>query len=247
MFRMIRCGYTFNTVIMVSPPEAGPDTPDAKFYRYAAWQIGDHKPGVFNEINYNTAITYFSGIADGIGFEPLPEDTFPSLEAALQYVNERRITMHQICDNTSVGMLIRKDNRLLLIERKLFPFGFAPPAGHVDNKGGYEKAAKKEVQEEVGLNATKLKLVIEGKKDNKCRRKGGDWHYWKVYEVEAEGELMPSGEEVKQIGWYTEKQIKELAQRTRNYINGEISEEEWQKSPGIEIVWYEWFKQLKII
>jgi len=155
--------------------------------------------------------------------------------------------MTKVCDNKSVGMLIWKNDKLLLIERKLFPFGFAPPAGHVDDKGGFENAAKEEVQEEVGLNPTDIKLIAEGRKNNKCRRKGGNYHYWKIYEVEAEGELKPSKDETKQADWYTKEQIRELSEKTIKYINGEINEEDWQANPGIEPVWYDWFKELSVI
>lgn len=155
--------------------------------------------------------------------------------------------MTKVCDNKSVGMLIWKNGNLLLIERKLFPFGFAPPAGHVDDKGGFEKAAKEEVQEEVGLNPIDIKLVVEGRKDNKCRRKGGDYHHWKIYEVEAEGELKPSKDETKQAGWYSKEEIKALSERTEKYLNGEIKEESWKANPGIEAVWHEWFQELGII
>lgn len=152
-----------------------------------------------------------------------------------------------ICDNKSVGILIWKGGKLLLIERKLFPFGFAPPAGHVDDKGGFEEAAREEVQEEVGLNPTDIRLVTEGKKDNRCRREGGSWHYWKIYEAEASGNLQPSEDETKQVEWYSREQIKALSHRTEKYLKGEMSEKEWQKNPGIETVWYEWFKELGII
>lgn len=90
MFKIIRCGAGFDPVIMVSPPDAGLDTLDAKFYRCASWQIGNHQPGVFNKVNRDLAISYFSGIADGIGFEVPPTDIFPTLEAALSFVTEKR-------------------------------------------------------------------------------------------------------------------------------------------------------------
>ncbi len=90
MFKMIRCGTGFNLVILVSPPDAGPDTPDAKYYRCASWKIGEHQPDVFNEINRDGAISYFSGIADSIGYEEPPANTFPTLESALQYVTAKR-------------------------------------------------------------------------------------------------------------------------------------------------------------
>lgn len=90
VYKMVRCGSGFDPVIMVSPPDAGPNTLEAKYYRCASWQIGDHQPGVFNEISRNMAISYFSGIADGIGFEDPLTDTFPTLDAALQYVTEKK-------------------------------------------------------------------------------------------------------------------------------------------------------------
>ena len=152
-----------------------------------------------------------------------------------------------ICDHKSVGMLIRKGGKILLIERKRPIFGFAPPAGHVDNKGSFENAAKEEVEEEVGLTPKKIKLIIEGKKNNPCRRKDGTWHYWKIYQVEAEGEIKRSEEETKQADWFSNNQINSLAKRTQKYLAGKISEEEWQKSPGLEPVWFEWFKELKIL
>jgi len=139
--------------------------------------------------------------------------------------------MTKICDNKSVGMLIWKDEKLLLIERKLFPFGFAPP----------------ETREEVGLKLRSLKLVIEGRKDNRCRREGGGWHYWKIYKVEIEGDLNPSKDEAKQAGWYSKDDIKKLTDKTRLYLEGKILEDKWRESPGLEPVWYQWFEELGII
>jgi ADP-ribose pyrophosphatase YjhB (NUDIX family) len=144
-------------------------------------------------------------------------------------------------------VLVWKDKKLLLIERKRPIFGFAPPAGHVDNKGTFKNAAREELEEEVGLQPIKILLIKEGRKNNPCRRPGGSWHYWKIYKVEARGKLKPSKDEVKQIGWYSRKQIEKLAKRTEQYNAGNISEDNWQKSPGLEPVWYKWFKELKII
>ncbi|OGC51393.1 hypothetical protein A2982_03625 [candidate division WWE3 bacterium RIFCSPLOWO2_01_FULL_39_13] len=151
------------------------------------------------------------------------------------------------CDNKSVGMLIWKDDKLLLIERMKFPFGFAVPAGHVDDHGSFEDAAKEEVQEEVGFEVTNLKLITEGRKENICRRPGGSWHYWKIYQVETKGEIKRSEDETKQAGWFSIDQIRVLTQRTKKYLNGEIPEKKWQESPGLEPVWLEWFNELNIL
>lgn len=151
------------------------------------------------------------------------------------------------CDNKSVGMLIRRDDQILLIERRKPPFGFAPPAGHVDDKGSFENAAKEEVEEEVGLAPKEIRLLMEGRKDNPCRREGGSWHYRKIYQVDTDGNIKRSEDETKQAGWFSIGQTRSLAQRTEKYRAGEISEEDWQQSPSLEPVWLDWFKELGIL
>ena len=155
--------------------------------------------------------------------------------------------MSKICDHKSVGMLVWNNGTLLLIERAKFPFGFAIPAGHVDEDPTFEDSAKRELQEEVGLEATDLKLITEGRRDNPCRREDGTWHYWKIYQVEYTGELHRSEEETKHADWYSKEQIQTLGDRTQKYLNKEISEEVWQRNPGLEPVMYDWFKELSII
>ncbi|MFH1854848.1 MAG: NUDIX domain-containing protein [bacterium] len=149
------------------------------------------------------------------------------------------------CDHKSVGILVRRNGKLLLIERKKFPWGFAPPAGHIDGEPDFESAARRELSEEVGLQANRFRLVAEGRKENKCRRGKGDWHYWKIYEAEAKGDLHRSQDETKQVGWFSQTEIDDLAGRTKEYLLGKIGEEEWERSPGIEPVWLEWFAELK--
>lgn len=143
------------------------------------------------------------------------------------------------CDHDCVGMIVRRENKVLLIERKKYPFGFAPPAGHVDGDKTYEIAASRELEEEVGLKALGLKLIFEGRKENPCRRIDGTWHYWKIYEVKTAGEISRSLDETKQAGWYTQDQIITFAEKTKKYLANEVSEDEWQKSPGLEVFWYE--------
>lgn len=154
--------------------------------------------------------------------------------------------MIKICDHKCVGMLVWRNEKLLLIERAKFPFGFAPPAGHCDGDD-FEVTAKKELQEEVGLNAKSLKLLIEGRKENPCRREDGTWHYWQIFEVEVVGEVNRSLEETKQTKWVTIEELKILATRTEEFNEGKISQEDWDTKPGIEPVWYEWMKELNII
>ena len=155
--------------------------------------------------------------------------------------------MAKKCDNKSVGMLVWKDDTLLLIERKKPPFGFAPPAGHIDEDNSFEESAKRELKEEVGLKTQNLKLLIEGRKENPCRREGGSWHYWKIYQAETTGEIKRSEDETKQAIFSKKSDLFLLASKTEKYLRGDIKQEEWEQSPGLEPVWYEWLKELKII
>ena len=151
------------------------------------------------------------------------------------------------CDDRCVGMLVWMGEELLLIERKRGAIGLAPPAGHIDGGESFEEAAGRELKEEVGLDATRIELVIEGRKDNPCRREGGSWHYWKIYEIEAAGEVKRSEDETKQARFFAKVELVQLAERTQKYLAGDIEQSEWEKLPGLEPVWYEWLKELTII
>lgn len=155
--------------------------------------------------------------------------------------------MPNLCDHTSVGMLVWKENKLLLIERRREPFGFAVPAGHVDGDVTFEAAAIRELEEETGLQTESLELLTEGRKDNFCRRDGGSWHFWKLYTIISKGEVNPSKIETKRIGWYSVDEINDFAIRTERYLKGEISDSLWEEATGLEPVMYEWFKELGIL
>lgn len=151
------------------------------------------------------------------------------------------------CDHTSVGILVWNRGALLLIQRARPPFGFAPPAGHVDNDPSYEDAARRELKEETGLDAISLTLVAEGRKSNPCRRPHGTWHYWKIYKAMYKGALRLNIDEATLARWVHKDALGMLAGRTREFLLGGISDSEWQQNPGIEPVWYEWLQEIKII
>jgi ADP-ribose pyrophosphatase YjhB (NUDIX family) len=155
--------------------------------------------------------------------------------------------MSKTCDHTTVGMFVWNKDDLLLIERGMSPYGFAVPAGHVDGDATFEIAAKRELKEEVGLNTESLELIFEGRKENRCHRKDGSWHYWKLYKVIPSGKILRNLDETRRVGWYNKNQIRELAQRTGEYEAGKISESEWEKNPGLELIMRDLFGELKII
>jgi len=149
-------------------------------------------------------------------------------------------------NNTSVGIIVARDDplRLLLIERRKFPYGYAPPAGHVDPGEDYPDAAKRELREEVGLDATDLWMVLRTRRDNQCRRSGGDHHEWQVYAAIAPGSPTRSLDETESLLWADRDTLDTLAAATRLYLAGGISEDDWRRSPGLEPVWLDMLGEL---
>lgn len=148
------------------------------------------------------------------------------------------------CDHASVGILVFCRGRLLLIERRRKPLGWAPPAGHVDDHGGFEEAARGELLEEVGLTAGPLELVAEGYRDNCCRRPRGTWHYWKIYRTSASGEVRSARLEVRAHRWCSPGELAALAAKTRRQLGAGATDVEVRNDPGLEPVWCDWLSRI---
>ncbi len=136
------------------------------------------------------------------------------------------LTKHGNPMHYSVGALIKKDGKYLLIDRAIEPYGFAGPAGHVDQGESEIEALVREVREETGLHVESHNLLFEEELEwNRCS-KGIDAHHWYLYQCTVSGEIERNERETKSIGWYAPEQIKELK---------------------LEPVWQYWLKKLKVI
>lgn len=130
-------------------------------------------------------------------------------------------TMHY-----SVGAVVEKDGKYLLIDRSFEPFGFAGLAGHVDEGESSDEAIDREVQEESGLNVRSKELLFEEELSwNWCVEKV-QVHHWRLYRVVVEGDIQRNEEETRSIGWYTKEEVKGLK---------------------LEEVWGYWFKKMGIV
>ncbi len=126
-----------------------------------------------------------------------------------------------------VAAVFRQVGKILMLDRKNFPFGWACPAGHVEAGETIELALLREIKEETNLNLKTYKLLIhEFVAKNKCV-KGHQGHDWYVFEIgEWQGKIKIDEEEAKQLVWQSLGKIKTLK---------------------LEAIWQYWFEKLKII
>lgn len=141
-----------------------------------------------------------------------------------------KVSYIQVPVHYSAGAIIKNDKgEILMIDRLKQPFGFACPAGHIDEGETDIEAVTREVEEETGLVIKMLlKHDTSDFKDipqETCSR-GVSIHKWSIFSVVAEGKLIVKVDEVKSIGWYSVEEIKKLS---------------------LETVWKYWFEKLKII
>lgn len=82
--------------------------------------------------------------------------------------------------------MFNSKNKALFFERTIYPFAFAIPAGHLDTGEDTDTAAKRELQEETGIEVGSIKLFSEEDViGDKCRR-GADNHKWHLYTTKVE-------------------------------------------------------------
>lgn len=101
----------------------------------------------------------------------------------------------------SVGAFIKKDGKIFLLERQKPPFGWACPAGHINEGEEPIEALVREVKEEVGLNITESNLIFySADVPNQCRR-GVDFHDWYIFECKTKGSISLNEKEAKKFKW----------------------------------------------
>ena len=109
----------------------------------------------------------------------------------------------------SVGAIIRKDDKFLMIDRMKPPYGLAGLAGHIDVGETAKGALYREVEEESGLVVVNNRLIYEEEINwNECSR-GIEVHQWYLYECEVEGEIVRNARETKSIGWKERDKLSE--------------------------------------
>ncbi len=103
----------------------------------------------------------------------------------------------------SVGALIERDGKYLLFDRVKKPFGYAGPAGHVDEGEDPITALLREVKEETGLTVVDFKLLFEEELPWDTCSRGVPVHQWHFFTCTVEGDLQPELKETRNMDWYT--------------------------------------------
>jgi 8-oxo-dGTP diphosphatase len=134
------------------------------------------------------------------------------------------------CSHKSVGVILRKNDKFLLIYRQKFPVCWAGVAGHIEKGEMPNRAAIKEVKEEVGLFVWDLRPLLINKKFNSPCRRGSKYHYWWVYDGLFVGEIKIKPDEVKRARWFSKEEIKKLIEKGK-----------------LEPVWEKIFKKVKVL
>jgi len=130
----------------------------------------------------------------------------------------------------ATGAVIKRSGKYLLIDRAIPPFGFACPAGHIDEGETPKQALVREVEEEVGLKIEKFEKISEEELNwNRCSL-GTDTHYWYLFSCEVSGEVKRSRGETKSAGWFSVEEIKKLKSEKK-----------------LEPVWEYWFEKIGVI
>ncbi|MBD3311925.1 NUDIX domain-containing protein [archaeon] len=121
--------------------------------------------------------------------------------------------------HVSVGAVIKDGDKVLLINRRKYPFAYTIPAGHLEEEEP-EKAVRREVEEETGLEIKDFKLVGHYAPFYDPCRGGADYHEWYLFGAEHPGGDLRMDSEGKDIGFYSPEEIKsfKLTIPTRKFL-----------------------------
>lgn len=168
--------------------------------------------------------------------------------------------MAKICDNKSVGVIIRRGEEYAIILRKNYPKAYACIAGHLDGDT-FARAAIKEADEEGHIKIILLEEKFKGIFANPCKRSGGTHHEWQVFEATKWTGNLTAASDATEAFWVPLTYINALSERTKMFSQKfgisleDVSSltktilmyEEWNENPGLEPVWLVMLQKMKII
>jgi 8-oxo-dGTP pyrophosphatase MutT (NUDIX family) len=219
---------------------------------YTAAQLATLGPRRFGSERWKSMAMHLSAELQSQGFTSLP----PKLLARLTWIAcveaygpETAHNVDKHCSRKVAGVIIWHGNDLALQERLTGAKGIAPSAGHLEETEDPEEAVRREASEETGLTLLHCALMATGRRFDKCKRFGSDYHDWFVFEGHARNreDLRLNPDESVSIAWYQPFQVLELASRTEEFLQQRVSQADWEQRPGLEVVWYWWFQHLGVL
>jgi ADP-ribose pyrophosphatase YjhB (NUDIX family) len=112
----------------------------------------------------------------------------------------------------SAGAWVTYGGGVVLLDRINIPYGFAAPAGHVDEGETSLDSFVRELGEETGLKPVgSIETICQDVivKGNSCKR-GVHQHSWSVYALNAEGSLRLEEGGANSVGVYSVAKMKRL-------------------------------------
>ncbi|MEM2924599.1 MAG: NUDIX hydrolase [Methanocellales archaeon] len=111
--------------------------------------------------------------------------------------------------HVSIGAVITRENRYLLLDRRRYPFCYSIIAGHLHKNETPEMGITREVKEEANLEVKRLKLLYHGiVEGDRCRR-GVDIHEWYLFECICHGEPRENSE-AKRLEWVAKEELSKI-------------------------------------
>jgi hypothetical protein len=94
VYEVIRVAQNYRAVIVITPANAHPETPEAHCFQRADWTIGSRDPGVFHAISALEATLACGNHSKTWGFGELPGRTFETLAEVDAWVTEQKQEKH---------------------------------------------------------------------------------------------------------------------------------------------------------
>ena len=108
----------------------------------------------------------------------------------------------------SVGVVVLNDQKeILCLLRKIFPFAYALPAGHLDKNENPHNAALRELKEETGLEVEALQHIKNFEMIGDSCRRGSDHHYWHLYMTKINNADVQLNDEASEYAWFSIDEI----------------------------------------
>ncbi|MFB6181237.1 MAG: NUDIX hydrolase [Candidatus Nanohalobium sp.] len=135
----------------------------------------------------------------------------------LEYYRECGDLVHR-----TVGVIVKHRDEILLLKRRKYPYSYTIPAGHLEQEEDPDKAVKRELKEETGVEAggEEFNQVFRGRIEDPCRR-GCDIHDWNLYIYRPEQKpSTKTNDEAEKTEWVQTEDIsrKELTRPTEKFL-----------------------------